>query len=235
MRESEILRRLLTSAVDEETDSYVRLHAPRYATLLEVLQRLSRTSASPSILDVAPGPEVSLLASLTPVPVDTLGFHDGRFCDPAARHFEYDLNLSAAHEGWPSTPQYDVIVAGEVVEHLDVVPETVFAMLAARLTVGGQIVIQTPNACALPKRLAMLAGRNPFEMPRGSRSNPGHVREYTRGELLAAGRRASLRPVRVVCDNYFRRPSLLNRGFSAAAPLLPPTWRNGITVVFERT
>ena len=48
---------------------------------------------------------------------------------------------------------------------------------------GGVLVVQTPNAVSLPRRLAMLGGRNPYELIREDATNPGHFREYTAAEL----------------------------------------------------
>jgi hypothetical protein len=60
------------------------------------------------------------------------------------------------------------------------------------------------------------------------RSGDSHVREYTAGELVAAGRAAGLEPVAVEAASYFGRvPAAVDR-------ILRPGLRLGLTVTFSR-
>jgi 2-polyprenyl-3-methyl-5-hydroxy-6-metoxy-1,4-benzoquinol methylase len=124
-----------------------------------------------------------------------------------------------------------VIVCAEVIEHLHVSPIPVLRFLGEALSPGGRLVVQTPNATALPKRLRMLLGRNPYDAIREEAGNPGHFHEYTVGELREAVEAAGLTVDRLLTANYFDHGSRKNRAFRAFEPLLPGTLREGITVV----
>jgi SAM-dependent methyltransferase len=128
---------------------------------------------------------------------------------------------------------YDLVVAAEVIEHLERGPATVMSALAGLLAPGGRLLLQTPNAAAAHKRLRLLAGRAPFEAMPEDRSGDGHVREYTVRELLEAGEAAGLRPSEVTYANYAGG----GRGRVALArvgPLMPRSLRLGLTLVFQR-
>ncbi len=60
---------------------------------------------------------------------------------------------------------------------------------------GGAMLVTTPNAAALSKRLRLLFGQNPFEMLRETPENPGHFREYTALEMRKLGLDVSSRVV----------------------------------------
>jgi SAM-dependent methyltransferase len=208
---------------------YLRTHARRYALLLELVESF----APKTILVVGPSYESVLLREAVPgVAVDTLGWQDQRFprVDGEA-HVQHDLN----DPDYPELDPHDVIVCAEVLEHLHVPAVPVLRYLATGLGPGGRLVIQTPNATALPKRLRMLLGRNPYEPLRAEPTNPGHFHEYTVGELLDAVDAAGLQVARLVTANYFDHGSRKNRLYRVAEPLLPGTLREGITVVAHRS
>lgn len=166
-------------------DGYCAFHAPRYATLVSILDEYV-TSPDATILDIGESALTELLHDRYGARVDILGFvGDG----PRAhgRNWWFDLNLAASEDSWRTDlPRYDVIVMAEVIEHLHVAPRPVLAFLRSLLEPGGVLVIQTPNAVALHKRVEMLAGRNPYEEIREKQNDPGHFREYTKRELVAA-------------------------------------------------
>ena len=208
-----------------DEDVYRRTHERRYALLLDLVNELGPTR----ILVVGPSHESVLLREVAPV--DTLGWGDHRFPRvDGERHLQHDLNAGE----YPELRGYDAVVCAEVVEHLHVPAEAVVRALAAALAPGGRLVLQTPNATSLPKRLRMLIGRHPYEPLRDEPENPGHVREYTQRELRHAVEAAGLEVERVVTANYFDHGSPQNRLFRAADPVLPSTLREGITVIARR-
>jgi SAM-dependent methyltransferase len=201
---------------------YLRTHRRRYALLLELVRELGPER----ILVVGPSYESTRLREVAPV--DTLGWADERFPRVGdERHVQHDLN-DAAH---PALDSYDVIVCAEVIEHLHVSPIPVLRFLGGALSPRGRLVVQTPNATALPKRLRMLLGHNPYDPIREEAGNPGHFHEYTVGELREAVEAAGLIAERILTANYFDHGSRKNRAFRALEPLLPGTLREGITVV----
>jgi methyltransferase family protein len=167
--------------------------------------------------------------------VNTLGFAHPYFGpSQGARHVELDLN-EAGGDGAPAagTADQDVITMAEVIEHLYTAPDLVLGYLATWLAPAGALVLQTPNAVALHKRVRMLAGRNPLEAIRHERGNPGHFHEYTAGELHGAAQAAGLRVEALEADNYFGS-SAGHRAYGALARALPLTLRHGLTAILRR-
>ena len=70
------------------------------------------------------------------------------------------------------------------------------------LAPGGHLILQTPNATALAKRIRMLFGRNPYDPIREESGNPGHFHEHTVDELVRAVDEAGLEVTRVLTENY---------------------------------
>jgi 2-polyprenyl-3-methyl-5-hydroxy-6-metoxy-1,4-benzoquinol methylase len=129
---------------------------------------------------------------------------------------------------------YDLVVMAEVIEHLPVSPSHVFSFLASLLRPGGYLLLQTPNACSLSKRLKMLIGRNPFELIRDDLHNPGHFREYTMRELAGYAGAAGFNVRRVTTANYFSGERLHSRVAAGISFALPAPLRNGITMWLVR-
>ncbi|MEA2387811.1 MAG: hypothetical protein QOG41_584 [Thermoleophilaceae bacterium] len=179
------------------------------------------------LLDVGAGFQTVLFRDLLgPEAVDVLGLWVPRFAPPdgAGAHLVFDLN----EDGWPEAGPFDAVVAAEVIEHLFLGPATILRRLAAYLGPGGHLVVQTPNAAAVHKRIRLLCGRAPYGPMPEDRSGDAHVREYTLAELEQAGRDAGLEPVDAEAASYFGRvPALADR-------MLPPRLRLGLTVTFRR-
>jgi SAM-dependent methyltransferase len=182
------MRRDRIAAIRGEDQGYVAYHAPRYAYLLELLAEHGLQRGS-TLLDIGPSRLTSLIRERFGASVDSLGFGEDA-ARPEGSHFAFDLNLAQRPESWRrDLPRYDFVVMAEVLEHLHTAPQLVLDFVKTLLVDGGILLIQTPNAASLPKRIKLLLGRNPFEMIRMDAENPGHFREYTRKELsrLAAG------------------------------------------------
>jgi len=204
---------------------YLRTHSRRYALLLDLVARLSPQR----ILVVGPSFESTLLRERLPeATVNTLGWFDHRFpLRENEQHVQLDLNA----DDYPELEPHDVVICSEVIEHLHVPAERVLRFLATALAPGGHLIVQTPNATALPKRLRMMLGRNPYEPIRNEPGNPGHFHEYTVRELRAAVESAGLEVTELLTANYFDHGSRKNRAYRAVDRLLLPTLREGITVV----
>jgi SAM-dependent methyltransferase len=207
---------------------YLRTHARRY----ELLSELAKTLAPTSVLVVGPSFESVFLRDVLPgVRIDTLGWADHRFPRvDGEQHVQHDLN----DPDFPALEPYDLVVCGEVIEHLHVAAVPFLRHLAARLDPAGHLILQTPNAAALPNRLRLLLGRNPYEPIRDEPGNPGHFHEYTVGELRDAVTAAGLEVERLVAANYFDHGSRKNRVYRTLEPVLPATLREGITIVARR-
>jgi SAM-dependent methyltransferase len=218
----QLITRVEDPAKRAEWATYLRYHERRYATLMAVAGPLG----AQRILNVGPMFETELLRA-TGATVDTLGFANPVFAPrEGERHIELDLN-APARDGDSS---YDAIVMAEVIEHLHASPVTVLRHLATWLRPGGTLVVQTPNAVALHKRIRMAVGRNPLEPIRDDPTNPGHFHEYTLGELTDAARTAGFEVVHVRLENYFGAGRL----YAALGRVLPRGLRHGMTAVLRR-
>jgi trans-aconitate methyltransferase len=208
-----------------EEQVYLRTHDARYRLLLELVGEL----APKRMLVAGPSYESVLLRETFPeATVDTLGWHDARFpLREGEQHTELDLN--DGH--YPQLERHDVVVCAEVIEHLHVAPGPVLRFLASGLEPDGHLIVQTPNATALPKRIRMLFGRNPYEPIRETAGNPGHFHEFTTTELLETVEAAGLEVTRWLTANYFDHGSRKNRAYRLLGPVMPRTLREGITLV----
>jgi SAM-dependent methyltransferase len=206
-------------------DSYLRTHSRRYRLLLDLVRDLSPRN----ILVVGPSYESALLREAFPeAAVNTLGWYDHRFpLREGEQHTDFDLNES----DYPELEPHDLIVCCEVIEHLHVPPIPVLRFLAGALSPEGRLVLQTPNATALPKRLRMLIGRNPYAPIRIEPRNPGHFHEYTVSEVRGLLEAAGLDVLQLITANYFDHGSPQNRLYRAVGPVLPGTLREGITAL----
>lgn len=224
---------------------YRAFHAPRYAYLLGLLESLGVNEGT-RILDIGASHLTDRLRDRFNVRVDTLGFGaDSR--GERGDHYEFDLNRAQERSAWRTDlPKYDVIVMAEVLEHLHVAPQLSLGFVKSLLATGGRLVLQTPNAASLTKRIRLLIGRNPYEMIRPDPNNPGHFREYTVSELRALANDVGLNVERCKTAFYFdarivhdaqgqivgRRP--LGALRNAIYAVLPAPLREGITMVISK-
>ena len=190
------------------------------------------------ILDVGPSFQtLALRDSFADATVDTLGFSN-RLTLPreGERHVDWDLT-EAGHGAPPELGGYGLIVLAEVIEHLAVSPVELLRTLGAWLLPGGVLVIQTPNALALHKRLRALAGRDPLgtggELT-GPSHNPGHFREYSLSELREVAGAAGFEEIDSSVRNHFRHPRALARAFDRVTAALPSGTRQGITLYLAK-
>jgi 2-polyprenyl-3-methyl-5-hydroxy-6-metoxy-1,4-benzoquinol methylase len=156
-----------------------------------------------------------------------------------AGHIVFDLNYAQNVERLDLNQKFALIVFAETIEHLYTAPELVLGLLGNLLEPGGLIICQTPNAVALHKRILMALGFNPFERLRIDVRNRGHIREYTRKELIEIGRRASLDMISHEYRDYFgvaggwaRRVGIL---FLKAMATLHPPLARGQTIIYRRS
>ncbi|WP_444895721.1 methyltransferase domain-containing protein [Microbulbifer sp. SSSA005] len=160
---------------------YLRYHFPRFEILFDTVSHYHEDGFR--ILDIGRSDFTEVLISKFQN-VDTLGL-ERESDNSISRHFNFNLNDCRDRSLWRrDVPKYDIIIFSEVVEHLYTSPGQVLGFLKTLLNKGGVIIIQTPNAVALHKRLKIIFGRNPYELIRENHNNPGHFREYTKKELI---------------------------------------------------
>ncbi|WP_162539347.1 methyltransferase domain-containing protein [Granulicella sp. WH15] len=174
---------------EQSRHTYFDTHQARFADILR-LCRGQVPIPSARVLDIGRSELTAYLLNFYPN-IHTLGF-DPAIDDGGHRetsdlksvpHIPFDLLNAHVVSSWPDCGRFDLIVFSEVLEHLCVAPEFVFALLSSLLTDQGVLICTTPNATDISKRLRLLLGRNPYERLRLYSINPGHIREYTRQEL----------------------------------------------------
>ncbi|MCW5977790.1 MAG: class I SAM-dependent methyltransferase [Bryobacteraceae bacterium] len=219
----------------DDGGEYFRFHRRRFEYLLSTLDRLIAGRGPVRVLDIGLSPLTRAIAAHWPeAAVDSLGFPDVRYRLDGGQHYEWDLNEAQRPELWPAIGPWDVIVFAEVLEHIHAAPSLVLACLASWLRTGGYLLLQTPNAASLTKRVMLLLGRQPYEMIRESSLNPGHFREYTVAELKSLATDAGLEAVHVSVQNYFRDAGWGAKAARTISRCLPPTFRDGITMVLQK-
>jgi hypothetical protein len=238
--ESAVLEVLGHGIWNEGEQLYIRTHSRRFAFLLnllaELLGRLNVGVKAPAkYLDVGPHFMTRLVDHFfhERVQIDTLGWENARLYDTrrVGRHFEFDLNDAYDSDRWPQVVEHDLVLMAEVLEHLYTAPEQVLGFLRRYVRPGGFLVIGTPNAVSIQHRLTMLLGRHPYERIRLDRTNPGHFREYTHGELAEVARSAGFSVDHVSYQDYATssRWSVLR-----TAVMLVPSVRPYMTLVLRR-
>ena len=230
----EIMTLLSQHQLDPVSINYVRFHQRRYAFLVQLLTGLIDHHSALRILDVGPAYQTFLLRHFfSSHVINSLGYqHNLNELREGEKHFESDLNTSQSQ--WPDLPQHDLILFCEVIEHLYSNPKFVMQRLADNLKPGGFLMIQTPNAVAIHKRLRMLIGQNPFQLLQDNQM--GHFREYTIQELQNMVRQVGLEISSINFLNYFNYSgNALNRLFLNLQFMIPPKWRDGITIVATKT
>jgi SAM-dependent methyltransferase len=205
---NENAERVLTQLLESEKaitcgqssrQKYFEMHQARFADLLRLCQS-HVPNASARVLDIGRSELTAYLSNFYQN-IHTLGLDpsmdDGGHREvssmDAIPHITFDLLSSHSISTWPECGQFDLIVFSEVIEHLCVAPEFVFAALNSLLADRGILICSTPNAADLGKRIRMAFGRNPYERLRLYSVNPGHIREYTRQELCEIAKSVGLR------------------------------------------
>ena len=78
---------------------------------------------------------------------------------------------------------FDLIVAGEIVEHV-YDPDLFVSELSRLLKPGGNLILTTPNLTSLGARVSLLLGKRPFFIePRITEDSAGHLRYFTLDDL----------------------------------------------------
>ncbi len=223
-------------APDADAASYLDFHRRRYEYLIGFVDRILRAQTPRAgeplrVLDVGMSHQTLLINDLFPrVELSTLGFYDERYANTRAVHTEFNLN-GASPDAFLPLPPFDLILLAEVIEHLYTPPTRVLAMLKELLRPGGVLLIQTPNPVNLARRLALLAGRSPFEIIRDEPNNPGHYCEYTVEDLLFLAETTGFDVLEFSVKNYFGEHKPL---YNLVCNLLPGHLAEGITMLLRR-
>lgn len=111
-------------------------------------------------------------------------------------------------EGDLPEDEFDIIIFGEVLEHLTVSPRITLAKLRRMLKKGGILITTTPNFLSLGNRMKFIAGKNPLEPIKKDLSDPGHFREYSMDELKVFYEDVGLKIVKAEFPDYWNDPKV---------------------------
>lgn len=233
-----IYAQLFHEHLNTEERTYLDYHAERLAFAVNLVgsyvndfQRAGR--APVRVLDVGPH---FLTAALRRhigrgIVLNTLGWENHRLAAPGEidHHIQFDLNDAQNAAAWPTPAEHDIVMMAEVIEHLYTSPLLVLSFINTLVARGGVLILQTPNAVAVSKRVQMLLGRNPYEMIREARDNPGHFREYTADELRALCQAIGLEVERTIYGAYWRVGRV-----ARILGAIRPGFRSGLTLVARK-
>ena len=219
--------------LSEEETVYLKYHIDRLAYTTNIIQLFCNKFKTNRILDIGPHfltrcikkfikPELS---------ISTLGWINERLVssDLYDEHIQFDLNDCDKGKVEFRHQPFDLIVFSETIEHLYTSPLSVISFLKTFLKPEkGGLLIQTPNAVALDKRIKMFMGKNPYELIRVEKKDFGHFREYTMHELLRYGFEQNLSVWRKEYCNYW---ASTNKVFNFLEKTIP-SFRRGITLIF---
>ncbi len=222
------------SELSREQRHYLDVSISRFAFVVRTVARVlaERTADSQMrVLDVGPHFLTVVLKQFfrEAINLDTLGWKHSSLVPEgtATTHTQFDLNLLREEKLWPNLPQsYDLVVVAEVIEHLHASPHRTLRFLRSVMAKEGVLLLQTPNAVSLRKRLRMLVGRHPYEMFRDGDRQSGHLREYTAAELRDVCVAEGFACERVLFPDYWPEHGLLR-----LAEKLVPSWRRGMTLI----
>jgi SAM-dependent methyltransferase len=201
----EALRQL--HAEDPGAKAYLETHIPRLARTLALVpppQTTGRVLELGCYMQITPFLERlcgyrevygGYFGTLGRVDTKRVQFPDGEFVCQVA-HFD------AERDRFPyPDANFDLVIAGEIVEHF--VSDPMHALLEARrvLIEGGYLLVSTPNVASISSVGKLLDGHNnpqiyaAYTRPEnGVASEVGHVREYTFHELEVLVRSAGFEP-----------------------------------------
>jgi 2-polyprenyl-3-methyl-5-hydroxy-6-metoxy-1,4-benzoquinol methylase len=235
LRERERLR----TCGEEAAQRYQIIHYNRFHRTLEICKELVSDPLA-RVLDVGPSYFTTLLAQeykdVSTLGLDTMTDHGGHRNASALAlalpHVKFELNNSRDIRHWPKVARpFDLIVYAETLEHLHTAPEYSLAFLGSLLTEKGILLVTTPNAAMIMKRLILLLkGKNPYEQIRLIAENPGHYREYTMKELIDIGTRSQLDPVYAEYINFYASTNFIY-GFLKC---LKSTFKDSFVIAFRR-
>ncbi len=128
---------------------------------------------------------------------------------------------------------FDVAILSEVLEHLREYPLRSLEEVARILRPGGVLVLTTPNAAYIRKRVKLALGgsvHTPLQDWLYGLPHARHAREYTLAELDTLVRRAGLEPVLVTSRHFYRHAGSQSLSARAGKALIDAVARRAPTL-----
>ena len=172
--------------------------------------------------------------------VDSTDLLKQRCIEEGVEHFTVNLN----EEKLPfEDAKADLVIFTEVLEHLFVQPSELLNEIVRVLQSSGKLIISVPNFACLKNRVKLLFGINPLgnfdEIIRGDKHGYGHIREYTKPEIIRLCEAVGLKILETkMLSNSPFDVIRLRHGFIrfiyAAATMIYPGLRSTIQLVCEK-
>lgn len=244
---ADIINYFSNKKINNNSLSYLFTHAKRFAYMLNEIIKIKECMGKHAVTVLDIGPSFFTELYKVEFPDDnlyTLGLSSqesrgGHFpleiIYDEDKHFNYNLNDSQYSCDLPEgMPRFDLVIMAEVIEHLYTSPEIVLDCLKSLVKPNGYMVIQTPNAASLSKRMKlMFKGENPYELIRVDSSNSGHFREYTKKELLKIFKNISFDIHKIDITNYIAFDSTKGSMQKKIRSLLFPGLRRYIFTILK--
>lgn len=233
----------LKQIIKELDNPYLKYHSRRFEEIVNFVK--NNYSEDKKILDIGNSPFAKILSQLFSCQVDELGFEKDSV-KTFGHQYRFDLNDSYDKNDWRTDiGTYDIIIFTEVIEHLYTSPNHVLSYLYSILKDNGKLILQTPNAVVLHKRMQLILGKNPYMLIRDNKFNPGHFREYTKAELIGYAQQSGFIVDKTYYGNYFDYQYSFdqsNKGkvhkylkiINFIYAIMPPSFRPGITMVLSK-
>ncbi len=234
------------SSFNEIEKEYYIYHIPRFELLLglvnDIIAKLKKTNSDIDrkirILDLGPHFLTEIMRNETDAAVDQLGWRYDFITKPriGETHIEFNLNDCIKPEKWPKMTQYEVVVACEILEHLYTSFDFILPFLYSLVKDGGYLLIGTPNAVSLKRRLVMLSGKNPFDRITTTIYDPNHFREYTREEIVEIFSEHNFVLSYFNCmSNYnYINHGFIGHAYKLLSKILPYSLRDNMTFIFKK-
>lgn len=231
--EADIIAALQPLDLNTEESTYLRYHSTRLAFAMNAIRSYGENHELNKLLDIGPHFLTRCICEFFPdIELSTLGWKFERLVPTRlyTEHIQFDLNNCGVEEIKSDRAPFDLIVFSETIEHLYTSPLTVLPALRNLLRPGGGLFIQTPNAATLKARWELLKGRNPYELIRESRTNPGHFREYTLDELISYAQQTGFSIESAEYCSYWRDDRPVFAWFENTVP----TFRQGLSLLMKK-
>lgn len=138
--------------------------------------------------------------------------------------FYYD-HFNIERDCFPYADQtFDVVIFGEILEHLTLNPLHPLYEIRRVLKPGGYLLLTTPNVLACQNVLKLAAGRNIYDRYSGYGIYGRHNREYTPGEVVKLLQRSGFDLTHLRIEDVYAHRRLFVRLMKS----LRPQWRDGI-------